>query len=279
MLVGRETEKQLVEGLIGDARVGRSASIALVGEVGIGKSALLDHAAAAADGMTVLRARGIQSEAHIPFAGLLELLRPVLGHLAQLADPQRDALEAALALRPSGGYDRFAIGAATLSLLAASADACPVLVLVDDAQWIDGSSADALLFAVRRLLADPIGVVICVRDGSPSLVDGTDLRVHRLGGLDRAASAELVSWRVGADVLVPDEVIDRLHAGTGGNPLALLELAADPGVVAPGSRPPLGSPLPVATRIANVYLERCAQMTGRQQDVLLLAAASDTTAM
>ncbi|HVN51979.1 MAG TPA: ATP-binding protein, partial [Acidimicrobiales bacterium] len=159
MLVGREAEKGLVEGLIDGARSGHSGTVALVGEVGVGKSALLDHAASVAgDHVTVVRARGIQSEAHIPFAGLFELLRPLLGDLGRLADPQREALEAALALRPSGGHDRFAVGAATLSLLATVAEARPLLVLVDDAQWLDGSSADAVLFAVRRLVADRIAV-------------------------------------------------------------------------------------------------------------------------
>ena len=142
---------------------------ALVGEPGIGKSSLLDSLAARAAGMRVLRARGIESEAQVPFAGLLELLRPALGSLNRIPRPQAGALESALALRPSSAQDRFAVGAATLSLLAAYAEESPLLVLVDDVQWLDGSSSEALLFAVRRLVADPIAVVLAVRADEPSL--------------------------------------------------------------------------------------------------------------
>ena len=109
--------------------------------------------------MQLLRARGIESEAQIPFGSLLELIRPALEMLGQIPPPQAAALESALALRPGTAHDRFAVGAATLSLLAAYAERAPVAVLVDDAQWLDGSSAQALLFAIRRLVADPIAVL------------------------------------------------------------------------------------------------------------------------
>ena len=135
--------------------------------------------------MRVLRARGIESEARVPFAGLLELLRPALGALKRIAEPQRAALESALALRPAAAYDRFAVGAATLNLLAAYAEDAPVAAFVDDAHWLDGSTADALLFAMRRLMADPIAFVVAVREGEVSFVDGANLPTLHLGGLDR----------------------------------------------------------------------------------------------
>src|SRR6185312_4668351 len=113
----------------------------------------------------------------------------------------------------------FAVGAATLSLLAAYAEDTPLLVLVDDAHWLDGSTAHALRFAVRRLVADPIAVALAVRTGEPSLLDGTDIPTLRIGGLDRAAAAELLEG-------VPDAAVERLYEATAGNPLALLELAA-----------------------------------------------------
>jgi predicted ATPase len=122
VLVGRDREERLLDHLLDGARGGRSSVLALVGEVGMGKSVLLDRAAEAASGMHVLRARGVQSEARIPFAGLFELLRPALGHLDRIPPPQRKALEGALALRPPQARDRFAVGAATLSLLAAYSD-------------------------------------------------------------------------------------------------------------------------------------------------------------
>src|SRR5579875_386464 len=126
MLLGRERELEALGRLLATARAGSSAVVAIVGEAGIGKSSLLDWAAEQARDLRLLRARGVQSEGQIPFAGLLELLRPA--------------------------HDRFAVGAATLSLLAAHAEAGPVAVLVDDAHWLDGSTADALRFALRRLV-------------------------------------------------------------------------------------------------------------------------------
>src|SRR4051812_27742464 len=149
MLVGRERERRAIETALQTARGGASATVALVGEPGIGKTALLDHAAEAAADMQVVRVRGIESEAQIPFASLLELLRPMLGLLGRIPQPQAVALEGALALRPGAGQERFAVGAATLSLLAAYAEDGPVAVLVDDAHWVDASSAQALLFAFR----------------------------------------------------------------------------------------------------------------------------------
>src|SRR4051812_48650015 len=184
--------------------------------------------------MHVLRARGVQSEAQIPFAALFELLRPALGSLERLPAPQAAALESALALRPAGAHDRFAIGAATLSLLAAYADTAPVLVLVDDAHWLDGSSADALRFALRRLVADPIAVLLSVREGEPSLLDGADLPELRLAGLTGSEAAELLHG-------VPAALAARLHRATAGNPLALLELAGGPPQPPP---PPGGRPGP-----------------------------------
>src|SRR3954447_21162391 len=180
MLLGREEERLAIDRLLHEARDGRSGVLAVVGEPGIGKTALLDYAIRQADAMRVLRARGIQSEAEVPFAGLAELLRPALGVLERIPAPQSDALAGALALAPATAQDRFATGAATLSLLSAWAEETPVLLIVDDAHRLDASSAEALLFAARRLLADPIALVLAVREGEPSLLDGADLRILRL---------------------------------------------------------------------------------------------------
>ncbi|MDX6476591.1 MAG: hypothetical protein QOH95_2102, partial [Gaiellaceae bacterium] len=192
MILGRDRERHELDAALAGARLSQSAVVVVTGEIGIGKTTLLEHAAegARAAGMRVLRARGIESEARVPFAGLLELLRPALAALDRIPEPQAAALAAALALRPASAQDRFAIGAATLSLLAAHAEDTPVAALVDDAHWLDGSSADALLFAVRRLVADPIAVVIAVRDGEQSFVDGAHLSTLHLDGLDRDAAAE-----------------------------------------------------------------------------------------
>src|ERR1700753_79474 len=212
-MLGRNLERQQIDQALGQARSGTSATLALVGEPGIGKSALLGYAAERATGMQLLRARGIESEAQIPFGSLLELIRPALMMLAKIPQPQAVALEGALALRPGTAHDRFAVGAATLSVLAAYADAAPVAVLVDDAQWLDGSSAQALLFAFRRLMADPIAVVIAGREGEPSRLDAADCETRTLCGLSADESAELLR--------TPPELACRLHAATAGNPLAL----------------------------------------------------------
>src|SRR4051794_27686790 len=224
MLLGRDRERQGLAAALESARRGSSAVLLLVGGPGIGKTALLDDTAAAAPaGMRVLRARGVESEAQIPFAGLLELLRPVLGELDRIPGPQADALAGALALRPATAPDRFAVGAATLSLLAAAAEAPPLAVLVDDGQWLDASSAQAILFAARRLIADPIAIVVALRAGEPSPLAEAGLPVLVVPGLARGAASELIA---ATSTAAPgEEVVERLHRATGGNPLALLELA------------------------------------------------------
>jgi DNA-binding CsgD family transcriptional regulator len=261
MLVGRTSERLALDHLLADARVGRSGVLALVGEPGIGKTALLDYAAETATGMRVLRARGIESEAEVPFAGLSELLRPALGVLDRIPAPQAAALTGALALGPGTANDRFAIGAATLSLLSACAEEMPLALLVDDVHLLDGSSAGALLFAARRLVADPIALALTVREGERSLVDGSDLRVLRVAGLDRADAAALVG-----------DAAERLYAATGGNPLALLELAPEAGRL--DSWPSEG-PIPISTSIAASFARRAEELPEATRRVLVLAAAAD----
>ena len=266
MLLGREPERQEIDRILAEARSGGSATLALVGEAGIGKTVLLDYAAERADDMRLLRARGIESEAQIPFASLLELLRPALVMLDQIPEPQAIALESALALRPGAAQERFAVGAATLSLLAAYAESGPVAVLVDDAHWLDGSSAQALLFAVRRLVADPIAVLIAVREGDSSLLDGADLPTRRLGGLSGVDAEPLLgSLSPGA--------AERLHAATAGNPLALIELAPDAHdlVLAPE-----GAPVLVSARISRAFLRRVEGLDPPVRRALVLAATSDS---
>ena len=274
MLVGREREQSTIDRLLAAARSGRGEVLAIVGEAGIGKSALLAYAEDRAAGMNVLRARGVQSEAQIPFAGLFELLRPALGSLERIPRPQSAALEGALALRPASADDRFAIGAATLSLLAAHAESSPLLVTVDDAHWLDGSSANALLFAARRLVADPVLVLLAVREGEPSLLDGADLPFLRLDGLDRQSSTELLRRRAprSAGRKLDGQLADRLHRETGGNPLALLELGDEPAWL---EQTPLHEPLPIVASVANSYALRFDALASGARQMLVLLAASD----
>ena len=246
MLLGRDHERLQIEQALALSRSGASAVLALTGEPGIGKTALLEFAVGRADGMQLLRARGIESEAQIPFGSLLELIRPALVLLDKIPEPQAVALEGALALRPGSAQDRFALGAATLSLLAAYAEQAPVAVIVDDAQWLDGSSAQALLFAFRRLVADPIAVLIAVREGEPSLLDGAGLPTLRIGGLTSDEAASLMPE-------MPPETARQLHRATAGNPLALLELASS----APDLElAPDRAPVPVPASISRAFLSR-----------------------
>jgi DNA-binding CsgD family transcriptional regulator len=266
MLLGRERERREIESALARARSGTSATLALVGEPGIGKTALLEYASGQATGMQLLRARGIQSEAQIPFASLLELLRPALVMLERVPKPQAIALEAALALRPARAQERFAVGAATLSLLAAYAEQAPVALLIDDAHWLDDSSAQALLFAFRRLVADPIAVLIAVREDEPSLLDGADLTTMRIGGLSGNDAATLMPD------LAPAAAI-RLHRATGGNPLAILELASDSQDLLLA---PEGAPVLVSTRISSAFLRRVGLLDETTRRALVLAATSDS---
>jgi len=267
MLLGRKDERLALDQLFARARDGRSGVLALVGEPGIGKTALLEHAVESAHGMRVLRARGIESEAEIPFAGLAELLGPTLSALDRIPAPQATALAGALALGPARPQDRFAIGAATLSLLSASAEEKPVALLVDDAHWLDRASAEALLFAARRLLADRIALVLTVREGQPSVLDGSDLRVLTVAGLGRSDAAELLSQ---ADV--PSDVVERLYRATAGNPLALLELAPE---AARLGTAPSAEPVPISTSVATAFLRRFGRLPEPTRRVLVIVAASD----
>ena len=198
--------------------------------------------------MRVLAARGVEEEASIPFAGLLELLRPVLGHLDSLPAPQAAALRSALALGPAVSSDRLAIGAATLGLLAAAAEDWPLCVLVDDAQWLDEPSAEAVLFAARRLLADPVAIIVAVRTGEASPLADAGLPALELRGLDLDASEALLALERGGPV--PDGSAERLFRATGGNPLALIELAGEAEAVA-GSL--VEAPLPIATTVERAF--------------------------
>ena len=271
MLLGRARERQEIGHALTQARSGASATLALAGEPGIGKTALLDYAAREAAGMRLLRARGIESEAQIPFGSLLELIRPALPLLGKIPTPQAAAMESALALRPGTGQERFAVGAATLSLLAAYAEDAPVAVLIDDAHWLDGSSAQALLFAFRRLVADPIAVLIAVREGETSLLDGADLPTVRVGGLSSEEATALVHG-LAPGGLAP-EAITRLYGATGGNPLALLELAPDADDLALA---PEGAPVLVSATITRAFLRRVGALDEPTRRALVLAASSDT---
>ena len=223
MLHGRGLEQAAIAAVIDVARTGRGGALVVRGLPGVGKSALLAEAADRAGGMRVLRVRGVESESPLAFAALHRLLRPVLAHLHALPSPQARALRTAFGVEEGPDADRFRVFLATLSLLAEAAAHLPVLAVVDDAQWLDDASSAALSFAARRVQDEPVALLFAAREGDPRRFDAPDLPELAVGALDTTAAAELLAERAGAPV--PAEVAERLVARTGGNPLALGELA------------------------------------------------------
>src|SRR5215468_7052758 len=178
--LNRQHERAALDGLLGDLRSGHGRALVVRGEAGVGKSALLEYAAGAAEDIRVARAVGVESEMELAFAGLHQLCAPLLDHLERLPAPQRDALGTAFGLRGGGAPDRFLVGLAVLTLLAEAAGDRPLLGLVDDAQWLDRASAQVLGFAARRLLADPVGLLFAARDPGEELGGLADLEVRGL---------------------------------------------------------------------------------------------------
>jgi DNA-binding CsgD family transcriptional regulator len=269
VLVGRERERQVLRSLAAAARVGEGGTLVVVGEAGIGKSALLQDAVrtAAGEGMLVLQAAGVEAEREVPFGGLLQLLRPVLGRLDALPTPQANALGAALALRPGSVSERFAVGAAVLSLLSGVAEDEPIVLVVDDAHLLDPPTAQALTFAARRLTADPVAVLLAVRQGASSVVTEAGLPTLMLGGLS-AEEADALLVGVGRGLSAP--ALSRLLAATGGNPLALLELPDDGTLDAL----PDGAPIPVPASLARAFAARTDALSAAAHTALLVASAA-----
>jgi DNA-binding CsgD family transcriptional regulator len=274
MVIGRVAERAAVDELLTAARAGRSSALVLRGEAGIGKSTLLKYAAEQAEDLTVLSARGFESESEIPFAGLADLLRPVLPLVAGLPAPQIAALQSAMSLGPPVSGDRFSVCAATVGVLAAAAGERPLLVMVDDVQWLDVSSREAILFAARRLHGDGIGLLMAARSG-----EGTDrsnefdfagVRELRLEGLSHADGDQLAAQ------LLPEAPADlrrQIYEDTGGNPLGIIELCAG-GIDRHEAVPlPATAGIPVQSRLTRALWSRLADLPERTRAALLLVAA------
>jgi len=267
VLFGRDGEMRVVGQALAGARVGKSSRLVVRGEPGIGKSALLQQAVAEAGPMRLLSAHGVEFEADVPFAGLHELLGPALPLVDKQPPIHAAALRSSLGLGERIEADRLIVGAAVLGLISSYAESGSLLMTVDDAQWLDAASAEAIAFAARRLVADPVAILVAVREGhdSPFLTAGWP--EIELRGLDRDAASHLLEQLT----TVPStDSLDRLLRATEGNPLALVELArSDP--------QPAGAPhldLPVATSVERSYLRRADGLSDGARQVLLLMAAS-----
>jgi len=279
-LLGRSTERALLEAFTATVRDGLSAALVLVGPAGIGKTRLLEHVAGSPEGLHVARTCGLESETHLGFAGLHRLLRPFLGRLDRLPDPQRTALATAFGLVAGPPPDLFLVGLAALTLLADAAHELPLVCLVDDAQWLDRESLAALGFLGRRLDADGIGLLVAVRDdpGADATLPG--LPVHALAGLDDDAAGRLVAVTAGGRAGGrpggrPDEqVVARIVAGSGGNPLALIETSAALSSEQLNGTAVLPDVLPIGSSLEAHFAAQVAVLPPQTRLFLLLVAAA-----
>jgi DNA-binding CsgD family transcriptional regulator len=275
VIVGRAPEQARIDELLAGARAGHGGSLVIRGEAGTGKTALLEYAADAAGPLRVLRGIGIESETAVAFAGLHLLLHPYLDRIDALPDPQAVAMRTVFGLSDTPVRDRFLVGAGTLSMLSELAEAGPLVCLIDDAQWYDPPSADALLFAARRLRADPVALVFAARDGAPYFrAPGVDSM--RLDALDRESSLALLNVHA-RGIAAPTRA--RILVEASGNPLAIIELTAAltarSGTGRTGWTLPVG-PLPVADAVQDAFRAQIGELPEPAQQLLLLAAADDT---
>ena len=221
-LTGRLSERGELDRFVAGVRAGEGRALVVRGEPGVGKTVLLDYLAARASGCLVARAAGVQSEMELAFAALHQLCAPMLDHAEFLPEPQREALRTAFGLSAGPAPDRFLVGLAVLGLLSETARERPLVCMVDDQQWLDHASAQALGFAARRLAADPVGLVFAARIPSQDVAGLPELVVEGLAASDaRSLLESVLTGRAGP---LDARVWDRLIADTHGNPLALLEL-------------------------------------------------------
>ena len=268
-LLGRADEVELLTSLL-DGVESAGGALVIRGEPGVGKSRLLSETAAFARrrGFTVLSTAGVQSEAHLAFAGLHQLLRPVRSSMQRLPGMQRAALDTAFGLGEDPAPERFRIAMAALDLLCEVAAEAPLLIVAEDIQWLDRPSCDALAFIARRVQSDPIVLLAAAREGYPSPLMDVGLPEYRLAGLAPAAGEELLDSS--APGLVPS-LRDRLLDEAGGNPLALIELpisAGDVGSVGAAS-------LPLTDRLERAFAARISDLPEETRLLLLVAALSD----
>lgn len=274
MLLGRDAERAALAELVARAAESRAGAIVLHGDPGAGKTALLDDLVESSTGARVLRTQGLESESPLAYAALHRLLRPLLPHLDLIPEPQARALGVAFGRVAGDRVDPFLVALATLSLLTEAAEARPVLAVVDDAHWLDAASADALLFAVRRLDADRVAVVFAVRDGMTTAFAPHGVPTLRIGRLD--ASSALALLRGTAAASVAHDVADRLVSECEGNPLALVELAAALTPTQLAGDAPIPARLPLTARLERAFLDRTRRLPADAQTLLLIAAADDS---
>lgn len=269
-ILGRRRERERIDQLLSGVREGRGGALALTGEPGIGKTVLLQYAQGRAAGMLVLRYQTVEMF-DLPFAGLDELLRPVLGRVDRIPDIQAAALRGALALGPPVPDANFAVCQGVLSLLRDVSSEAPVLVVVDDAQWLDPSSAEAFMFVARRLEGSRIALLLAVRSTDDRPREWTIVDRIELTGLDPDSSLALLR---ATGVAVAESVAERLHAASSGNPLALLEVADQLSEAQLTGSDPIDDPPPAGSTADRTYVHLIEGLSAPAQLCLLLASAA-----
>jgi DNA-binding CsgD family transcriptional regulator len=272
-LLDRHAEREAIDELLAAARDGLSGALMLTGEPGIGKTRLLEYAAAAAADLRAIWLAGVESETQLGFGALHRLLRPFLDQVPGLPVPQRDALSAAFGLAGGGEPpDRYLVGLATLTLLASVAVDQPVLCLVDDAHWMDRESAEALAFTARRLHADSLAFIFAARLEASDPTAFDSLAVYRLDGLQSLDATVLLA--LGVEGSLDPAVAGRLVSGTGGNPLALIELTAQLSPEQLAGVAPLPVRLPVNRTLNAHFRAAIGALPADTRTLLLLIAAA-----
>ncbi len=267
-LLGRHAEVELVTTML-DGVDAAGSTLVLRGDPGIGKSRLLAEAVRLAGerGIAVVQTTGVEAEAHLPFAGLHQLVRPVRARAANLASAHRAALDAAFGIGDDGPPEQFRIAMALLDLLSDVATDAPLLVTVDDAHRLDRPSADVVAFVARRIESDRIVVLIASREGYPSPFADAGLPEHRIGALDPATATALLDT-CGSHLSAAAR--SRLLREAAGNPLALIELP-----LAVGAGPASSGTLPLTDRLVRAFAARVADLPHRTQWLLLVAAVDN----
>ncbi|WP_081665429.1 helix-turn-helix transcriptional regulator [Mycobacterium sp. UM_CSW] len=270
-LIDRDAERVQLDDVLATVRSGHSAVLVLRGEPGVGKSALLDYLAARARDCSVVRAAGVESEMELAHAALYQLCRPLLNRLDNLPVNQRDALRVAFGLTQGPVPDRLLIGIAVLSLFAEAVDDQPVVCLIDDVQWLDDASAQALAFVARRLAAESVAMVMATRSALPAMAE---LPTVEITGLPESSARELLSrvWTTPLDERVRQQFLAESH----GNPLAIMELAHGLGTrgLVGGFRMPTA--LRPSGRVEESFRHRLSALPEGTRQLLLIAAAEPT---
>ncbi|MFC7724609.1 AAA family ATPase [Nocardioides sp. GCM10028917] len=273
-LLGRHAEREQVRALIGQARNGRGGALLLTGEPGIGKTTLLDATTSDPAGMRLLRVDGFEAESMIPFAGVQRLAIPLRRHLSELPESHRHALRVAAGVEQGDPPDRFLVGLGVLGLLGAAGETEPVLCVVDDAHLLDPESLDVLGLVARRLEAESVALVLAARDAAPVAAQLAGVPALRLAGLESEWATRLLSASL-AEPIDPAAAA-QVIAATGGNPLALVDLAGELSVRRLTEASLADEPLPIGHHLETLYLRRIRHLSADLQTWLLIAAADST---